>query len=945
MESFDSRHVRVTGSQEERARKAHRGSVCALLVVVVLAAGGQGSTADASVFQNSVRWPTGADGYTIIPVCLDPANSVEQAGSGGAASDPNPSLDHVVGQVRDALRENWEAHSSVRFVGWQVCTPREPRDHIRLRIHPDATNASGLGNPDTNGSPTVTPIDVRGTSFKPWGTGGHDDQCIRFNSGRAVLEYHFSCPREFAVHEFGHAIGFAHEWRHPDVPRTCANAIRDPNGVLLGEGPLNPQVAATTYQAGFEYTIPNLHAGFDKDSIMTYLNSGHSGSVTWDDGGTCADVDGERFGSPVLDEWDQRGVAAVYPPVAQPDPDVSVGVIPDSSGACPEPTEVTIHLDNEDGNNHNDRSGWIGAITSDQNTTLVFCKVRGSQLGRLPAPDDPNASATYAVLKLGATCPPESTEFVRFHDDEDDRTTSWMAGEVGPTQQNESGTSTALHWCLFEEIPASETSNNVMINFPRLDFGYGVAAPPNFAKRVTTVRSGSLHIDDEDTDNQNRLDLLDDPRSFFTVHTLMFGQNDTTINLALVSAVAPQAKIRVDSVPTQVPTQFNPEGWYTGTITVTWNWTSGGADLDVGHCTAQSVTSEEGAPVVLTATCVDVDGRVGTASIALNNDSTPPTITAARTTEPNFFGWYNHPVTVHFTCDDATSGVATQETPCPGDYLFSEEGRLQRSSLDLTVRDRAHNIGIVSNFVTVNIDLTPPTITARAITQPNDAGWYRDDVQVAFSCHDGLSGVAPLTGCPPTYLVSNEGISTVPAQTARDVAANESAPTAPLTIKIDKTPPVASVPASRTVSATGPAGATVTYEAGAQDNLLRPIFPVCAPASGARFPIGTTTVTCRATDAAGNSAAKQFPVTVLGAAGQLAALLTSATGIGPGKSLAREVKRIQLAVANGRTAKACTRLEDFVKLVKKHVAKGKLTKAQAASLTTQANNIMATMRC
>ncbi|MGC8952805.1 HYR domain-containing protein, partial [Chloroflexus sp.] len=39
----------------------------------------------------------------------------------------------------------------------------------------------------------------------------------------------------------------------------------------------------------------------------------------------------------------------------------------------------------------------------------------------------------------------------------------------------------------------------------------------------------------------------------------------------------------------------------------------------------------------------------------------------------------------------------------------------------------------------------------------------------------------------------------------------------------------------------------------------------CTPASGSTFPLGTTTVTCTATDAAGNTASGSFTITVTSA--------------------------------------------------------------------------------
>ncbi len=78
----------------------------------------------------------------------------------------------------------------------------------------------------------------------------------------------------------------------------------------------------------------------------------------------------------------------------------------------------------------------------------------------------------------------------------------------------------------------------------------------------------------------------------------------------------------------------------------------------------------------------------------------------------------------------------------------------------------------------------------------------------------------------------------------------------------DTTPPVVTVPADITTPATSPAGATVTFAASAIDDIDGALTPACSPASGDLFPIGATTVTCTATDAAGNTGSATFDVTV-----------------------------------------------------------------------------------
>jgi uncharacterized protein len=65
------------------------------------------------------------------------------------------------------------------------------------------------------------------------------------------------------------------------------------------------------------------------------------------------------------------------------------------------------------------------------------------------------------------------------------------------------------------------------------------------------------------------------------------------------------------------------------------------------------------------------------------------------------------------------------------------------------------------------------------------------------------------------------------------------------------------------VAATSFDGANVTYATPTATDNLDPIVPVsCLPASGSQFPVGSTTVTCAASDTSGNTASVSFLVTV-----------------------------------------------------------------------------------
>ena len=82
----------------------------------------------------------------------------------------------------------------------------------------------------------------------------------------------------------------------------------------------------------------------------------------------------------------------------------------------------------------------------------------------------------------------------------------------------------------------------------------------------------------------------------------------------------------------------------------------------------------------------------------------------------------------------------------------------------------------------------------------------------------------------------------------------------------DATSPTLILPTTIVVDATNPAGAIVTYAVSATDDVDPNPFVVCSPSSGSVFPPLTTTVTCTATDAAGNSVSETFDVIVQPAA-------------------------------------------------------------------------------
>jgi len=82
------------------------------------------------------------------------------------------------------------------------------------------------------------------------------------------------------------------------------------------------------------------------------------------------------------------------------------------------------------------------------------------------------------------------------------------------------------------------------------------------------------------------------------------------------------------------------------------------------------------------------------------------------------------------------------------------------------------------------------------------------------------------------------------------------------TARSDTVRPTVTVPADMVRTAPTASGVAVTYTASARDAVDGAIAPVCTPASGSTFAVGSTTVTCEATDNAGNTGRASFTVTV-----------------------------------------------------------------------------------
>lgn len=360
----------------------------------------------------------------------------------------------------------------------------------------------------------------------------------------------------------------------------------------------------------------------------------------------------------------------------------------------------------------------------------------------------------------------------------------------------------------------------------------------------------------------------------------MRGLGGRRLGSACLALAAGLVTLLVFATPSAVA---DPPAWVAGTIPAnpTVEATSGsGATFSYTDPTA---TDQEGPPTVVcapasgstfplgvtTVTCTATDvtsgsnEQVQTSFTVTVVDTTPPTVSVPGDVQAEASSAAGTTVTY-----GAASAVDLVDGPIVPTCAPSSGGLfpLGTTQVHCTATD-AHGNSKSATFKVIVDDTTPPTLSGLssniAVQATGSAG-----AVVSYPLPTATDAVdpAPTVSCSPASGSTFPVGTTTVGCTARDHSSppnTSAAETFSVTVG-DRTPPVlGNVPSDMNMAATGPGGAIVAYPLPTATDDVDQAPPVsCSPPSSSTFPLGTTTVTCTATDSSGNHATDSFIVMV-----------------------------------------------------------------------------------
>jgi hypothetical protein len=287
-----------------------------------------------------------------------------------------------------------------------------------------------------------------------------------------------------------------------------------------------------------------------------------------------------------------------------------------------------------------------------------------------------------------------------------------------------------------------------------------------------------------------------------------------------------------------------------------------------------TATADDANPAHPAVTCTPASGStfaIGTTTVnceatdAAGNKATGSfTVTVQDTTAPNISGTPSditkeatgaNGATASWTAPtatDAVDGNVSVNCESASGLKSGDTFPLGSTTVTCTATDNAGNKATSSFSVKVQ-DTTGPVLSLPADITKEATSAAGAVVTFTASANDAVTGPRPVTCSPASGATFPLGPTTVNCS-ANDGSGNSSTGSFKVTVQ-DTTAPVIATHLDVTATATSNAGATVTYSSPATSDAVDGAkTATCTPASGTQFAVGSTTVTCNATDAAGNHA-------------------------------------------------------------------------------------------
>jgi hypothetical protein len=278
-------------------------------------------------------------------------------------------------------------------------------------------------------------------------------------------------------------------------------------------------------------------------------------------------------------------------------------------------------------------------------------------------------------------------------------------------------------------------------------------------------------------------------------------------------------------------------------------------------CNPPSGASFAKGTTTVTCTATDSSNNTATCSFTMTlNDTTPPVITCPANLLTNT-SQGSCSAAVSFTSPVVSDNCGNASVACnpPSGSTFNKGV----TTVNCLATDSSNNTATCSFTITVNDNQAPMMVCPTNLIVPTAAALC--SATVAYSvpiATDNCPGVGTPVCNPPSGSPFPKGITTVTCVVSD--ASSISATCSFLVVVIDTQSPVLTCPPNQAKVAASPgaASAIVSYPAPVVNDNCPGASVVCVPPSGSSFPVGTTTVTCIATDAGGNTATCNFTVTV-----------------------------------------------------------------------------------